>query len=391
MSERVRVLVVDDSALMRKLIPNILARDPMIDVVGTAMDGAFALKKIEELRPDVVTLDLEMPRMDGMETLRLIMKRAPLPVIMVSTHSKEGAYATFKALALGAIDFVAKPKEASSGHLDAIATQLIEKIKVAKRAAGGRMGAPAMAEPPLPVKKNARAALPPHRIIAIGVSTGGPIALQFVLSQIPAEFTGSLLIVQHMPEGFTEMFARRLDECCELEVQEAKSGDLLLAGRALICPGNRHMMVRRMPRGDMVVLSDSAPVNGHRPSVDVLFHSVSQEFGPMSVGVLMTGMGEDGAEGLGALKAAGGVTIAQSEDTCVVPGMPRAAILKGYANRIVPLDSIGQHLVVHFGGDRASERAARQEKFDRPDKNDRDDKSEKNEKIERIPASTNRS
>jgi len=391
MSERVRVLVVDDSALMRKLIPNILARDPMIDVVGTAMDGAFALKKIEELRPDVVTLDLEMPRMDGMETLRLIMKRAPLPVIMVSTHSKEGAYATFKALALGAIDFVAKPKEASSGHLDAIATQLIEKIKVAKRAAGGRIGAPAMAEPPQPVKKNARAALPPHRIIAIGVSTGGPNALQFVLSQIPAEFTGSLLIVQHMPEGFTEMFARRLDECCELEVQEAKSGDLLLAGRALICPGNRHMMVRRMPRGDMVVLSDSAPVNGHRPSVDVLFHSVSQEFGPMSVGVLMTGMGEDGAEGLGALKAAGGVTIAQSEDTCVVPGMPRAAILKGYANRIVPLNTIGQHLVVHFGGDRASERAAREDKFDRPDKNDRDDKSEKNEKIERIPASTNRS
>jgi two-component system, chemotaxis family, protein-glutamate methylesterase/glutaminase len=391
MSERVRVLVVDDSALMRKLIPNILARDPMIDVVGTAMDGAFALKKIEELHPDVVTLDLEMPRMDGMETLRLIMRRAPLPVIMVSTHSKEGAYATFKALALGAIDFVAKPKEASSGHLDAIATQLIEKIKVAKRAVGSRIGTPAVAELIQPVKKTARVALPPHRIIAIGVSTGGPNALQFVLSQISAEFTGSLLIVQHMPEGFTEMFARRLDECCELEVQEAKSGDLLLAGRALICPGNRHMMVRRMPRGDMVVLSDSAPVNGHRPSVDVLFHSVSQEFGPMSVGVLMTGMGEDGAEGLGAIKAAGGMTIAQSEDTCVVPGMPRAAILKGYANRIVPLDTIGQHLVANFGSDRASERASRQEKFDRPDKNDRDDKSDKNEKIERIPASTNRS
>lgn len=391
MSERVRVLVVDDSALMRKLIPNILARDPMIDVVGTAMDGAFALKKIEELRPDVVTLDLEMPRMDGMETLRLIMRRAPLPVIMVSTHSKEGAYATFKALALGAIDFVAKPKEASSGHLDSIATQLIEKIKVAKRAVGSRIGTPAITEPTQPVKKNTRVASPPHRIIAIGVSTGGPNALQFVLSQIPAEFTGSLLIVQHMPEGFTEMFARRLDECCELEVQEAKSGDLLLAGRALICPGNRHMMVRRMPRGDMVVLSDSAPVNGHRPSVDVLFHSVSQEFGPMSVGVLMTGMGEDGAEGLGAIKTAGGMTIAQSEDTCVVPGMPRAAILKGYANRIVPLDTIGQHLVANFGGDRVLERASRQEKFDRPDKNDRDDKSDKNEKIERIPASTNRS
>jgi two-component system, chemotaxis family, protein-glutamate methylesterase/glutaminase len=394
MSERVRVLVVDDSALMRKLIPNILARDPTIDVVGTAMDGAFALKKIEELRPDVVTLDLEMPRMDGMETLRLIMRRAPMPIVMVSTHSKEGAYATFKALALGAIDFVAKPKEASSGHLEAIANELIDKIKVAKRATGRRIPSPAIAETLKPVKKNARVALPPHRIIAIGISTGGPNALQYVLSQIPAEFSGSLLVVQHMPEGFTEMFARRLDECCELDVQEARSGDLLLAGRALICPGNRHMMVRRMPRGDMVVLSDSPPVNGHRPSVDVLFHSVSQEFGPMGVGVLMTGMGEDGSEGLGAMKAGGGVTIAQSEETCVVPGMPRAAIIKGYANHVVPLDAIGQHLVTHFGGDRTSDRLARQEKFDRPDKpekNDRDDKSEKNEKSEKMPASSNRS
>ena len=389
MSERVRVLVVDDSALMRKLIPSIIERDPLIEVVGTAMDGAFALKKIEELRPDVVTLDLEMPRMDGMETLRLIMRRAPLPVIMVSTHSKEGAYATFKALALGAIDFVAKPKDAAAGHLDSIATQLIEKIKVAKRATR-RLAPPVVEDYPEAVKKNARIALPPHRIIAIGVSTGGPNALQFVLSQIPADFVGTILIVQHMPEGFTEMFAKRLDECCAIEVQEARSGDLLLAGRALICPGNRHMMVRRMPRGDMVVLSDSAPVNGHRPSVDVLFHSVAQEFGPMSVGVLMTGMGEDGAEGLGALKSAGGITLAQSEDTCVVSSMPHAAIVKGYANKIVPLDAIGAHLVAHFGGDRAAERQ-RHEKLDRADRNDRDDHSVKNDKGERVPASTNRS
>jgi two-component system, chemotaxis family, protein-glutamate methylesterase/glutaminase len=367
MNERVRVLVVDDSALMRKLIPNILARDPHIEVIGTAMDGAFALKKIEELRPDVVTLDLEMPRMDGMETLRLIMRRAPLPVILVSTHSREGAYSTFKALALGAIDFVAKPKEASAGHLDAIADQLIEKIKVAKRTVGKTIAHPLFEEPAKPVKKNARVAVPPNRIIAIGVSTGGPNAMQYLLSRIPTEFSATILLVQHMPEGFTEMFARRLDECCALEVQEARSGDLLLAGRVLVCPGNRHMMVRRMPRGDVAVLSDSAPVNGHRPSVDVLFHSVAQEFGPTTVGVLMTGMGEDGAEGLGAIKAAGGVTIAQSEDTCVVPGMPRAAIVKGYAGRILPLEAIGPHLVAHFGGDRASERLERsdREKLDR--------------------------
>src|SRR5215467_11556204 len=393
MSERIRVLVVDDSALMRKLIPSIVERDLQIEVVGTAMDGAFALKKIEELRPDVVTLDLEMPRMDGMETLRMIMRRAPTPVVMVSTHSKEGAYATFKALALGAIDFVAKPKEAAAGHLDSIATQLIEKIKVAKRASRHRISPQTMEDHPEPVKKNARIALPPHRIIAVGVSTGGPNALQFVLSQIPADFGGTLLVVQHMPEGFTEMFARRLDEFCAIEVQEARSGDLLLAGRALICPGNRHMMVRRMPRGDMAVLSDSSPVNGHRPSVDVLFHSVAQEFGPTCVGVLMTGMGEDGAEGLGAIKLAGGVTIAQSEDTCVVPGMPRAAISKGYAGRILPLEAIGPHLVAHFGGDRASERLERgeREKSDRPDRNERGDKSDKNEINERIPASNNRS
>ncbi len=290
MSERIRVLVVDDSALMRKLIPAILARDSSIEVVGTAMDGAFALKKIEELKPDVVTLDLEMPRMDGIETLRLIMRRAPLPVILFSTHSKEGGYATLKALALGAVDFLAKPKDAAAGHLDNIADQLIAKIKVAKRAAGRKLPPAVIKETAAP-KKGTRSALPPRRVLAIGISTGGPNALEFVLSQIPADFNSTILVVQHMPEGFTEMFAKRLDECCALEVHEARSGDLLLAGRVLICPGNRHMMVRHMLRGNMVVLSDGPPVNGHRPSADVLFHSVAQEFGLTAVGILMTGMG----------------------------------------------------------------------------------------------------
>jgi two-component system chemotaxis response regulator CheB len=210
-------------------------------------------------------------------------------------------------------------------------------------------------------------------VIAIGVSTGGPIALQYVLSQIPADFPATMLVVQHMPEGFTEMFARRLDECCALDVQEAKSGDLLIAGRVLICPGNRHMMVRRMPRGDVVVLTDAAPVNGHRPSVDVLFHSVAQEFSVLSVGVLMTGMGEDGAEGLRAIQAAGGMTVAQSEDTCVVSGMPRAAIVKGYANKIVPLDSLGSFLMTHFGEDRAAmKQAPRIDRINRQGKEQRE-------------------
>lgn len=383
MSERIRVLVVDDSALMRKLIPAILARDSTIEVVGTAMDGAFALKKIEELQPDVVTLDLEMPRMDGMETLRLIMRRAPLPVVLFSTHSKEDGYATFKALALGAVDFLAKPKDAAAGHLDEIADQLIAKIKVAKRATGRKLPPAIVREDPVPAKKGTRVPLPPRRVIAIGISTGGPNALQYLLSQIPGDFLSTIVVVQHMPEGFTEMFARRLDECCALEVHEARSGDLLLAGRVLICPGNRHMMVRRMPRGDMTVLSDGPPVNGHRPSADVLFYSVAQEFGLTAVGVLMTGMGDDGAEGLGAIKAAGGMTIAQSEDTCVVSGMPRAAILKGYAHKIIPLDGLGPYFVRQYG--------AEKNPAEKLEKDGKTEKTEKNEKHERIPVPSQRS
>jgi two-component system, chemotaxis family, protein-glutamate methylesterase/glutaminase len=376
MKDRVKVLVVDDSALMRKLIPLILERDPDVEVIGTAMDGAFALKKIAELQPDVVTLDLEMPRMDGIEALRMIMKHAPRPVIVFSTHSREGAYSTFKALALGAIDFVAKPKDAASGHLDPVASQLIEKIKVASRARGLKKMPTFEVEPVHPVKRKSSILVAPSRIIAIGISTGGPNALQFLLTQIPADFPAAIVIVQHMPEGFTDMFARRLDECCALDVQEAKSGDLLIAGRVLICPGNRHMMVRRMPRGEMVVLSDSPPINGHRPSVDVLFHSVAQEFGLTAVGVLMTGMGEDGAEGLGAVKGAGGMTIAQSEETCVVSGMPRAAIIKGYANKVLPLDAMGSYLVAQYGVSGGG--------------GQKTEGSEKSEKSEKVPVSTPR-
>jgi two-component system, chemotaxis family, protein-glutamate methylesterase/glutaminase len=202
---------------------------------------------------------------------------------------------------------------------------------------------------------------------------------------MPNDFASSILIVQHMPEGFTEMFARRLDACCALEVQEARSGDLLLAGRVLICPGNRHMMVRRMPKGDVVILFDGSPVNLHRPSVDVLFHSLAQEFGILTVGVLMTGMGEDGAEGLRAIQAAGGMTIAQSEESCVVSGMPRAAISKGYANKVIALDGIAPFLASHFGAERAAtdksesreskESEANQEKKESQELQDSNDKT----------------
>jgi two-component system chemotaxis response regulator CheB len=192
----------------------------------------------------------------------------------------------------------------------------------------------------------------PTKVVAIGISTGGPNALQYLLSQLPGDFPGSIVVVQHMPEGFTEMFARRLDESCAIQVKEAQSGDLLLAGRALICPGNRHMRVRRMPLGDMVVLSDETRVNGHRPSVDVLFRSLAQEFGSNGIAAIMTGMGEDGADALGAVKAAGGLTLAQDEASCVVYGMPKAAIERGYASRVVPLEALSHTLQVQCAAER---------------------------------------
>ena len=337
MKEPVRVLVVDDSALMRKLIPKILERADSIEVVGTAMDGEIALRKIEELAPQVITLDLEMPGLNGIDTLKAIMRRWHLPVVVVSSHSTAGAAITLKALALGAVDFVAKPRDVSA-RMPEIADQLIAKILAAAQSRIGSVQFLPDAAPADRSRKQDPAA--PTRIIAIGVSTGGPNALQYVFSQLPAEFSGSILAVQHMPDGFTELFARRLDESCPMRVKEAQSGDLLLAGRVLICPGNRHMKVKRLPLGNVAVLTEDAPVNGHRPSVDVLFHSVAEEFGPQSVGVLMTGMGEDGASGLGAIRAAGGLTIAQNQETCVVFGMPRAAIERGFAMRVVSLQDL---------------------------------------------------
>ncbi len=355
MSEKIRVLVVDDSALMRKVIPQVLLRDPSIEVIGTAADGAIGLKKIEELRPSVVTLDLEMPRMDGIEMLRQITRKYRLPVIIVSAHSDRSASITLKALSLGAFDFVTKPQEAASGRLDQIAAELAMKIKVAAAA-----GAPKMIiTVPPSIRKEPRqfSTQPrwPTRVVALGVSTGGPNALQYLFAQLPQEFPGCLLVVQHMPEGFTEMFAQRLNESSAIEVKEAQSGDLLLAGRALVCPGNRHMNMRRMEHGDIAVLVDQPRVNGHRPSVDVLFQSVAQEIGARAIGVLMTGMGEDGAAGMGAIQAAGGLTVAQSPDTCVVDSMPRSAIERGFAMRVVSLAGIASVLQSKCGESDAEE------------------------------------
>jgi two-component system chemotaxis response regulator CheB len=336
----IRVLVVDDSALMRKLIPQMLAADEAIEVVGTAMDGSFCLKKIEELKPGVVTLDLEMPGMNGIEALKEIMRRQPLPVIVFSSHSTEGASVTMKALGLGAFDFVPKPKDATA-HMAETARELIAKVKAAAEC---KVRPRLLSGVPQKPDKAPVSSAAPSKVVAIGVSTGGPQALEYVLSQLPGDFPGAIAVVQHMPEGFTDMFARRLDEVCPLQVKEAQSGDALLRGRVLICPGNRHMKVRRLSMGDVVALSDESRVNGHRPSADVLLHSVAEQFKTHAVGVLMTGMGDDGAEGLGAVKRQGGMTIAQSEESCVVYGMPKAAIERGYAIRVVGLDVMGATL-----------------------------------------------
>lgn len=344
MSSPVRVLVVDDSALMRKLIPQILERDGSIKVVGTAMDGAFGLRKIDELKPQVVTLDLEMPRMDGIAMLREITRRHRLPVIVFSAHSREGAQATLKALALGAFDFVTKPNNAASGHLHEIARELALKIKTAASS-----GFPKLM-PEIPPARLRNAACkdqrhrPPTRVVAIGISTGGPNALEYMFSKIPADFSGCFLVAQHMPEGFTEMLAKRLDEASMIKVREARSGDALVAGQALICPGDHHLLVRRTETGHIAIVSESARVNGHRPSADVLFRSVAKEFREQAIALLMTGMGDDGVEAILTVKKAGGLTLAQDSSSCVVDSMPRSAIERGYVARILDLEDLPSFL-----------------------------------------------
>jgi two-component system, chemotaxis family, protein-glutamate methylesterase/glutaminase len=349
MKRPVRVLVIDDSALMRKLIPKILERDASIEVVGTAMDGNFGLKKIRELEPEVITLDLEMPGLNGLDTLKEIMRQWKLPVVVVSSHSTAGASITLKALTLGAFDFVTKPNDVSA-RMPEIAEELIKKIRAAAQSAAQPQIVPDEIPNEL-LRKQMPAA--PSRIIAIGISTGGPNALQYLFSRLPVEFSGSILVVQHMPDGFTELFAKRLDETCPIRVKEAQSGDLLVAGRALICPGNRHMKVKKLPLGNVAVLSEDGPVNGHRPSADVLFRSVAQEFGAQAVALIMTGMGEDGASGIGEVRAAGGLTVAQSQKTCVVFGMPKAAIERGYVMRVVDLQDMPNLLQAQCTHDRA--------------------------------------
>jgi two-component system, chemotaxis family, protein-glutamate methylesterase/glutaminase len=335
----IRVLVIDDSAVMRKLLSALLARDPDIEVVATAVDGAVGLRKVARFQPDVVTLDLEMPRMAGLDVLREMVGQSEVPVVVVSAHTPRDAALTATALSLGAVEVVAKPSGLSPEGLQVMAAQLSETV----RAVGGRRWRRPQPPAPLPLPSLVAPptqTAPTRRVVAVAASTGGPAALAHLLARLPRELPAAVLVVQHMPEGFTKGLAERLNNLCSLSVREAQDGEPLQAGHVLVAPGGRHLRVGR-GRDSCVALLDRGPtVSGHRPSADVLFDSVARIFGPRAVGVLLTGMGEDGAEGLAALRAAGGRTLAQDEESSVVFGMPRAAVQRGAVERVLPLERI---------------------------------------------------
>ncbi len=347
--KKIRVLVVDDSALMRKMIPQILNADHEIEVVGTAIDGIFAIKKIPEVSPDVITLDIDMPKMDGIATLHAIMQHFAIPTIMVSSLSQHDADMTLKALSMGAFDFVSKPLDAISLHISDIGDDLIRKVKAAHDNPLSRLKIKQNhSVTGKHAKKTRETGKNPERVLAIGISTGGPNALSYLLPQLPGNFPAGILIVQHMPKGFTGMLASRLNACCQIEVKEACDGDLVLAGRALVAPGDRHLKIKRMPLGTIAVLSTAAPVGGHRPSVDVLFRSIAEEYAANATGLIMTGMGSDGALGLGEIQKMGGLTVAQDEDSCVVFGMPKAAAESHVVTKTVSLGNMAEFLISEF-------------------------------------------
>jgi two-component system chemotaxis response regulator CheB len=343
----IRVLVVDDSAVMRKLISNLLDKDPEIEVIATAIDGCFALAKVEQLKPDVVTLDVDMPRMDGLTALGEMVSKHRTPVVMLSSLTTRGAALTMQALEKGAIDFVCKPT--GTANIGEMADELISKVKAAARANMSLLSNPPSATTAGKASKIGGQGTGSGRILAIGASSGGPNALRYILPRIPADTDAAVLIVQHMPESFTAMLAHWLNEICELVVKEAEPGDLALPGTVLIAPGNLHMKARKTPQGCEVLLDGGALVNGHRPSVDVLFRSVAQEFGAQATGLILTGMGSDGAAGLGEIKGAGGHTIAQDKESCAVYGMPRVATEKGWVDKVLPLAEMPLYLSSRIG------------------------------------------
>ncbi len=347
----IKVLVVDDSALMRALLTEIINGAPDLKVVGTAPDPIAAREMIKALNPDVLTLDVEMPKMDGLEFLDRLMRLRPMPVIMISATTERGSEVTLKALELGAVDYVAKPRAENITLLQGYAEEIRDKIRTAK---GARLKMPSMR--PLPGSATvAAAAVPPvasrfssrllnEKVIAIGASTGGTEAIKDVLTSLPAGMP-PILMVQHMPETFTPSFARRLDSLCQLTVIEAQGGERLQPGTAYLAPGHSHLSIRKSGAGYVTELSQGEPVNRHRPAVDVLFDSVAEQVRGNAMGVILTGMGRDGAQGLLRMRQAGAYTIGQDQASCVVYGMPREAVLAGAVEEVASLDAIPGRLL----------------------------------------------
>ncbi len=343
----IKVMIIDDSAVVRQVLTATLAGHSGIEVIGSAMDPLFALEKMAKQWPDVIVLDLEMPRMDGITFLKKLMSEHPTPVVVCSTLTHKGAEISIQALSAGAVSIITKPTIGLRQFLTDTSEDLVSSIKAAARANVGRLfhshnnglqSQKATVDVTIPVANHAMAQTT-ETVVALGTSTGGTQALEFVLSSLP-EVCPGIVIVQHMPEKFTGAFAQRLNQLCKIEVREAHDGDRVLPGRALIAPGGHHMSLRRSGAQYVVEIVDGPPVNRHRPSVDVLFRSVAKYAGKNALGIIMTGMGNDGAHGLKEMRDAGAHTVAQNEETCVVYGMPKEAVQLGAVERILPIGDI---------------------------------------------------
>lgn len=353
MADRIKVMIVDESALVRQTLSQALAADPGIDVIATASDPLFALQKMLVRWPDVMVIDIELPHMDGITFLKRVMAERPTAFVVCSSLTEQGGKATFAALAAGAVSVITKPKVGLKAFLEDSADDIRQAVRSAARANIGVLRASPVAERYAP-KLSADAMLSAgggpapgrtlDKVVAIGTSTGGTQALETVLTRLPAGVPG-IVVVQHMPEKFTAMFAERLHGLCRIEVREARHADRVLPGLALIAPGGRHMMLKRQGTQYLVDVSDGPLVNRHKPSVDVLFRSVAKFAGPNALGIIMTGMGDDGARGMKEMQDAGGRTIAQDEASCVVFGMPKEAIKLGAADQTLALDQIPAAIV----------------------------------------------
>jgi two-component system chemotaxis response regulator CheB len=355
--KRVKVLIVDDSATVRQTLAAVLEADPEIEVLGVASDPFMAANRIRDEVPDVITLDVEMPRMDGITFLRKLMAQRPIPVVMCSSLVESGSETLMQALEAGAVDIILKPKIGVGDHLKESRQQICDAVKGAAQARVGRRAdrrpsglvegpaAKLTADAMLPAPVGRAMARTTETIICIGASTGGTESLRLVLEALPADAPG-VVIVQHMPEKFTASFAKRLDSLCQVKVKEAEDGDPVLRGHVLIAPGNLHTMLERSGARYYVSVKEGPLVSRHRPSVDVLFRSSANSAGSNAVGVIMTGMGDDGARGLQEMKAAGAFTLAQDEATSIVFGMPKEAIARGCVDRVVPLEAIAREMLL---------------------------------------------